>query len=184
MDTFLDAATFFALSISIAALAYTSMGITTYECDMLLSISSLNVGGLYVVLSLSHQQLRQRRLRASLESVVPLLNLVYYGVSRTSYAAWYRLCQDIHTELFGLSAIPTIICEVVGVVTLLCNWFYVGRFKCRRNMSHLELDLGNGPSMDIGMFAILDGARTIALTWRRRKRGNQTLPALPTQRDI
>jgi len=187
MDTFLDAATFFALSITIASLAYTGMRITTYERDMLLSVSSLNLGGLYVVLSFSHRQLRRRRLRASLVSLVPLLNLIYYGVSHTSYPSWYRLCKYMGTELSGLSAIPTIICgmiEVVGVMTFLCNWLYVKRTKCRRNWSSLELDLGNNPSVDVGIFAILDGARTIALTWRQRKRVKQTLPALPIQKDV
>jgi len=190
MDTFLDAATFFALSITIASIVYISRLTSTYEHDMLLRVSILNSGGLYVVLSFSHDQLRRRRLRSSLVSLTSLLNctlLLYSGTTRRTYAGWSYLCKDVYTfELPSLFAIPAMIygtLEVVGIMAILHDWLCAKQLKRRKSKALRELKLSPYLYMttDVAVFAALDRACAMILMCRRCTRGNSLSRSVYTQ---
>jgi len=79
IDTFLDAATFFALSVAAAFLGLAFRGSNSlYDQLMLANVYTLNLGTLYIVLSFSYRNLRRRRLRAGLISIISVVNLAVY----------------------------------------------------------------------------------------------------------
>lgn len=144
MDTFLDAATFFALSVTIATFGYLSRDLTIYERNMLHHVSLLTMGSLYVVLGFTYKTLRRRKLRCGLVTLTALMTsimcLVEFYQRSIERPYTFAICRAVDTFFFRpqivIPASVVIIFEGIGVLASVATFF------ARRRGRNVSVEIG------------------------------------------
>jgi hypothetical protein len=161
-DTFLDAATFFALAIAVTALIYMFRRNTTlYEKLLIVYVCYSNLFGLYIILCFSYKNLRRRRLRVGLVSLCSTTIYAMWIVRHINSSSDFRspMCKG-ELDMMGtwdFVTIPHIVAfmEFSGHSITIGKWACAKFSKQQKQRDLIELQLHNLLS-DVGIFEFLN----------------------------